>query len=146
MRQVTGHDTPWVPDYTPMGECVHGHVYRLRCRNLTLGAWDSAKREFIGIRTKFDRRFLDAEEHWDCGPPHGTACPVEDLGALPDGIGPENFFGDQCRKTGRPTEWDPDQKNHVYKDTREPIPAYPESCAVIVQNQPLFDYLKSLGA
>lgn len=138
-----------------MADCVHGHVYRLHCRNLALGAWDSAKREFIGIRTKFDRRFLDAEEHWDCGPPHGTACPVEDLGALPDGIGPENFLGCVCKKTGRPTEWDPDayhplreghKGNHVYQDTREPIPAYPESCAVMVQNQPLFDYLKSLGA
>ena len=30
-------------------------------------------------------RFLFTEHHWDNGPPHGTACPLEDLGPLEDG-------------------------------------------------------------
>lgn len=72
-------------DHIPIADCQRGHVYRLRSRNLKFGVFAPEKDNgFIGIRTKFGSRFLFTEHHWDNGPPHGTARPVEDMGPLPD--------------------------------------------------------------
>ena len=50
-----------------MEQCVKGRVYKLWCRNLSIGVYDG-KEGFIGIRTKFGSRYLDTEYHWDQGP------------------------------------------------------------------------------
>lgn len=137
--------------YILIPDLIIGHVYRLRCRNLTFGAYDG--KQFVGIREKFDRLFLDSEDHWDTGAPHGTAYPIEDLGALPDGVSPREFLGNVCKKTGRSIVWDaeryhpirPENKgNWVYVDTRETIPEYPESQALMLDNKALYDYMLAL--
>lgn len=144
--------------YLPIADLVVGRVYRLRSRNLDLGAWNGGT--FAGIRTKFGRRYLDTEDHWDSGAPHGTAYPVEDLGLLPAGINPHWSLGTTCRATGRAVTWNPEGPGDLaprggscgrvrtgrfeYTDTCDPMPAYPDSSAVIVENAALFAYLLSL--
>lgn len=78
------NETKWLI----ISECVPGHIYRIRSRNLSHGQYGYDFRKlpmFEGIRTKFSDRYLAIEYHWDVGPPHGTAKPLEDLGRLPEG-------------------------------------------------------------
>jgi hypothetical protein len=63
----------------PIYKCKDGFVYRLTARNIRYGVWEEKRRVFRGIRIKFMERFLDTENHWDEGPPHGTAKPVEEI-------------------------------------------------------------------
>jgi len=63
----------------PVSDLKKGHLYRLTSRNLSFGVWDG-KNGFIGIRTKFQDRYLDQEIHWDLSNHFGTAKPLEDLG------------------------------------------------------------------
>jgi hypothetical protein len=79
-------------EYIPIGQCVDRGVYRLRSRNLRLGVFDAQTGEFTGIRTKWSERFLDNEEHWDKGAPHGTAKPTEKIGDLPAGVNLLDYF------------------------------------------------------
>ncbi len=65
--------------------CEHRKLYRLLARNLRIGVWDGGRQEFVGIRTKFGRRFLDSENHWDAEE-FATASPLEVLGELPTEI------------------------------------------------------------
>jgi hypothetical protein len=70
----------------PIPECEEGRVYKLRCRNFSVGVFDG-KDGFIGIRIKFGQRFLATEYHWDQGPPYGTVSGIEDMGMkLPEDI------------------------------------------------------------
>lgn len=140
-------------EYLKIEGLIEGHVYEIRSRNLRLGVWNREKREFVGIREKFGKRYLDAEEHWDCGPPYGTAYPLRDLGPLPEGVSPEAFLGNFCSKTKRPVVWDEEayhplregnKGNFVYVDTRETMPSYPEAHCFLKENERLFAYLETL--
>ena len=72
------------PDkYIPIGECKHGYLYRIACRNLIIGVYNEPQGGFVGIRTKFGSRFLFTEYHWDTGEPFGTVQPVEILEECP---------------------------------------------------------------
>lgn len=74
------------PDETiPLDSCVHGHAYRLRARNFRVGVYDSGEKGFLGVRTKWGSQFLDTEYHYDASEGFGTACPLEDLGPVPEG-------------------------------------------------------------
>ena len=64
-------------------ECIVRHVYRIHSRNLMLGVYDG-RGGFLGIREKFDHRYVFTEYHRDTGPPLGTVGPVEDLGLIDD--------------------------------------------------------------
>ena len=55
-------------------------VYTLRSRNLTIGVWSEPRGGFVGIRQKFDARYLFTEFFNDGISPVGTATPLEDLG------------------------------------------------------------------
>jgi hypothetical protein len=73
------------PDLPDLDKLVIGRVYKLRCRNLEYGVFDGGD-GFIGIRTKFGRRFLDTEHHWDIGM-HGTVANATDTSIdVPAGI------------------------------------------------------------
>ena len=72
-------------NYIPLPECERGSVYRLQSRNLRFGVFDG-KSGFIGIRLKFNSRFLFREYHWDNGPPYGTVKPIGKVGSIPDSI------------------------------------------------------------
>ena len=62
--------------YAARVDCVSDHP-----RNLECGVWNG-KDGFVGIRTKFGRRFLDMEIHWDLSEIFGTAQALEPLGAI----------------------------------------------------------------
>jgi hypothetical protein len=63
----------------------HRWLYRLLARNIKIGVWDADHQEFLGIRTKFGDRYIDSENHWDAEH-FATACPMEEIGELPDNI------------------------------------------------------------
>lgn len=71
----------------PLSQCRHGGLYKLSSRNLGLGVFREATKDFVGIREKFGNEYLAGEYHWDCGAPFGTAhpmeyieqCPIDDL-------------------------------------------------------------------
>ncbi len=67
--------------------CRDRMLYRLLSRNLRLGVFCAARRAFLGMREKFEARFVAEEYHWETGPPFGTAKPQEALPErLPDEI------------------------------------------------------------
>lgn len=76
----------WKTTDIPLVECLHGHIYKVRSRNLLYGVWDEQSKGFIGIREKFGFRYLSTEYHYETGAPHGTACPEVDLGPVPEGV------------------------------------------------------------
>lgn len=69
--------------YIPLKECEHGYLYRISSRNLTYGVFNKKTKSFIGIRTKFDRKYLFEEFHDETEPPFGTAMPLEKLNECP---------------------------------------------------------------
>lgn len=63
-------------------DCIVGHAYSLRSRNLGVGVWTGVG--FVGPRWKFDPEpYCFVEYHHDDGPPLGTALPQADLGECP---------------------------------------------------------------
>lgn len=71
----------------PEAELVHGRVYRIKSRNLIVGVWNAATHGFIGIRMKFDSRYLFTEYHHDYDPHVGTVGRMADLEVnVPEGI------------------------------------------------------------
>lgn len=71
-------------EYIPIDKCIDGHVYRIRARNGRIGIYRESDRSFIISRHKYQLHFVDYEEHWDCGEPHGTVKPLEHLGEAPE--------------------------------------------------------------
>lgn len=67
--------------YIELDECIHGHLYKLHCRNLSIGIFNYKNSCFVGIRRKFIDEFLDIEYHYDTGAPYGTAKPILYLGS-----------------------------------------------------------------
>lgn len=80
----------------PIGECLHGGLYRVEARNFSIGVYSSDSTGFIGIRQKFGTQYLDTEYHWDIGAPHGTASPKELLCMVPDAIPICESLNDPC--------------------------------------------------
>jgi len=72
--------------YIPIDQCVDRGVYRIKSRNLSMGVYRAEVQGFIGIRLKFDDRYLFTEYHYDTGAPFGTVKPKEQIGMLPDNI------------------------------------------------------------
>lgn len=65
----------------PPGDLIDRRIYRVRSRNLVIGAWCAAQKGFIGIREKFNTRYLFTEyEYTLTGAPFGTAWAMDDLG------------------------------------------------------------------
>lgn len=94
------------PTYIQLSVCRNRVLYRLHSRNLTLGVFDETRDGFIGVRRKFDSEFLDTEYHWDTGPPHGTAQPLEEITALPPWIRVKERYDTIDRLTGRLVDFD----------------------------------------
>lgn len=66
-----------------LDECRHGFLYKIESRNLAIGVYDTDSKGFIGIRTKFNFRYLFTELHWDACPTFGTVKPLELLEECP---------------------------------------------------------------
>lgn len=122
----------------PLDKCKPRHLYRLWSRNLAFGVFHTDKDGFIGIRTKFGAKFLFTEYHWDYNGPYGTACPLEDLGPMPDNIEVNETSGPVDKLTRRPVSYDPDAKSWRFTDTNE---LDDNIHAIRIENQPLFDWL-----
>lgn len=150
--------------HVPLAECVVGHVYRVRSFNLGVAAYDGDGR-FVGLRSKFDRLYLDTEYHADM-PDGGSVLPLEDLGPLPEGVSSKEFLGTADRVTGRPIAWDGspatpeqmavrraaqlasdhphwsplDKRGNYFTDTGE----YSDAIrGILLGNDPLHEFLKS---
>jgi hypothetical protein len=108
-------------DRIPLNECIHGGLYRIDSRNLSIGVFDEKAQGYVGIREKFGARFLFTEYDWDTGPPFGTATPKEFLGMCPITDLAESHStideeGDKIAKTNQPLfDW-LDQKLKEIKD------------------------------
>lgn len=63
--------------YIQIKDCIHGGLYKIDSRNLSLGIYNENKNEFIGIRRKFGYLYLFEEFHYDIGPPYGTVKPIK---------------------------------------------------------------------
>jgi hypothetical protein len=66
----------------PINSVTVGNVYTVDARNLRLAVYVGEGR-FVGIRTKFGRRFLDAEWHWEAHERLGTLWPLRIVGVIP---------------------------------------------------------------
>jgi hypothetical protein len=73
--------------HIPLKDCLDKGFYRLDARNFSYGVFNKEKGEFVGIRSKFNDRFLDGEDHWDID---GTARPLEFFGLCD--VKEENLF------------------------------------------------------
>lgn len=70
----------------PLDECVDRGLYIIDSRNLSIGIFRRETSGFIGIRTKFNHRYLFEEYHWDTGAPFGTVTPLKFVCMLPEEI------------------------------------------------------------
>jgi len=83
----------------PVEKCEHRRLYKIHSRNLSYGVYDSEHHGFIGIRLKFNDRYLFMEYHYDDGPPYGTVMPEEATEhMLPDTIRLAECLDDICSK------------------------------------------------
>lgn len=94
----------------PKDRCLGRRLYRIRSRNLRFGVYNPETGGFLGIRQKFESRYVFEEYHWDNGPPFGTVRPLEDLGIdLPESILLRERLPGSWDQTGtRKVEWRPD--------------------------------------
>ena len=67
-------------DYIKKENLVKGQRYYCEARNFTVGEWNGGV--FVYERIKFGTKFMDTENHWDDGPPHGTVKPLSRWGDL----------------------------------------------------------------
>jgi len=123
----------------PVSELKKGHIYKISSRNLRYGVWDGVY-GFIGIREKFNNRYLDLEIHWDLSDCHGTARPMEDLG----------FFYENPWYIGKPKDKSTRRlvkfeqgKGWYFLDTGE---FSPEIRAISEDNSDLFQKLEKFEA
>ena len=131
-----------------LSECKKRRVYKLLSRNLSFGVFDGETR-FIGIRIKCGSRFLHTEDHWDTGPPFGTARPEEDIGTdVPEEIilHPRENEGNTVDKiTGRDVAFDKPifdgGKGWFFKDTGE---SSPDISPIAFENKRLFEFLDKI--
>lgn len=76
-------------------------VYELHSRNLAYGAWRPEKNDFVGIRTKFNARFLDSEVFAYTAYPMSATDHV-----VPDEIQLAEYMTSIDEVTGRPVDFD----------------------------------------
>ena len=72
--------------YIKKENCKHRYLYRIHSRNLYYGVFNEEDAGFIGIREKFNNKYLFKEMHYDNGPPFGTVKPEKEIEKIPDNI------------------------------------------------------------
>lgn len=61
--------------YIPIDKLIQGSAYAVDARNFDIAIWGGGV--FHGLRHKFSLTFMDTEEHYDRGAPHGTVKPYK---------------------------------------------------------------------
>lgn len=145
-----------LPEFIPMNEYEDRRVYKLKCRNLLVGAWCADQGGFIGIRMKFNDRYLDTEYARQDGGMYGTADATEALNLwVPEEIPMEELLCLECRYCGQIVEqiyeYDPEFKpnkgmkrigdRHIELEAAEACEYDGVYCAQWRGNQALFDLL-----
>lgn len=138
-----------VPDDLKMDRLERGRVYELQARNFSTGVWNGEG--FIGIRTKFDNRYLFTEYHCGRGAPYGTVYPIRATDAVvPDGIELVERFSVRCAQCEGSVEFIPDTPgtripghwHHV--DQALDAGHDPHGQAYMPDNEALFEFLEGL--
>jgi len=137
-------------DRIPLDRCKDRRLYRVDTRNFgPIAVFSKDVRGFVGLRRKFGLR-LDVEYHWETSLTVGTAIPWEELpDELPNHISTEQSEPARCKNCKVLVDFrknDPDPKSfspfgtwfHLQETACTDV--YPAS----YQNQPLFDWLKSM--
>lgn len=127
-----------------VSECKKRRVYKLLGRNLKYGVFDGYR--FIGIRKKFNFRMLDTEDHWDTGPPFGTARVEEDTDIdIPEEIDLRTHGNIIDKVTGKDVAFDrpifEGGKGWYFVDTGEPNT---NIVPIAFENKRLFDFLDKI--
>ena len=130
--------------YLPLSECVKGRVYKILSRNLSVGVFNG-DRGFIGIRQKFNSRYLFTEYHWD-SPPYATVRPISYLSIdVPDNIQLLTDLGTEDQITKRAVNFDKPVaeggRGWYYEDTNE---ADQNIRPISVFNYDLFNFLDEI--
>ena len=134
--------------WIPIEECQDRHVYRILSRNLLVGVYSEATKGFLGIRTKFNNRYVFEEYHRDTGSPYGTVAPQEDLGIVcpEDILLKETLSGSWDSVTGREVDFDKPVgeggRGWFFVDTNEPDQSI---MAYVKANEELFTFLEQIG-
>ena len=142
----------------PLPECKKRTIYKVNSRNLLYGVYDGNE-GFLGIRQKFDYKFLFTEYHYDQGAPHGTVRPIEPVEVLPDWIDLKHSLGTICRNCGLlvksipitdkpvPVRWEHIPFETYNDETDETLPfknGCEEASPLSLGNPYLFDFLDNL--
>jgi len=132
-------------EFLPLTELSDRRVYNLLSRNLAVGVWNAKTGGFIGIRQKFNEKYLFTEYFYGAtsGTAHAVSAYDVDVPAEIELVevnptvdatnGRPVFFDGQVHSGGR--GW-------IYVDTEEPIEGRPISHT----NQELFDFLSPYDA
>lgn len=126
-------------------DCIQGRVYKIRCRNLAYGVWNG-RDGFIGIRQKFNSRFLFTELHWDASQTFGTVREAIDTGIdVPSGVELRTSTPTEDRKSGRLVAFDrpvmDGGRGWYYVDTNEEDQNI-QPCSYTYR--PLFEFLEQI--
>lgn len=68
-----------MPLWIPLESMRDRTGYICRGRGMGIGIWDANKKTLWYHRYKFGDTFMDNQEHWDEGPPHGCAKPYQEI-------------------------------------------------------------------
>lgn len=129
-------------DYIKLENCEHGFIYKIRSRNLKFGVFNKNDNGFIGIREKFDFKYLFTEYHWDTGAPYGTVKPKERLMPVPEDIQIMERFDSIDKETGRKVEFK-EGSGWYFLDSGE---VSQQIQAVSPSNDLLFNFLEKIEA
>lgn len=69
---------PWFPEeerdeWIPKDQMIEGRCYYVTARSSNVAKWNG--KSFDIWRCKWGFEFMDEEDHWDDGAPHGTVKP-----------------------------------------------------------------------
>lgn len=132
--------TDWV--ITEAAEVEERGVYEVQSRNLLIAAY-RGRGEWVGMRTKFDARYLFTE-HSPPGP-FGTVVRVGPrLGTVPDEIRLSETVGNRyCQLCGSRADWTPDEPG-----ARRGTWSCEEGCEKVrpaaIPNRPLAEFLEDI--
>jgi len=81
-------------NYIKKEDCKHRYLYKINSRNLYYGVYDEEDGGFIGIREKFDNKYLFKEMHYD-NEAFNTVKPEKEIEKMPDDIDLYEYLRDE---------------------------------------------------